>query len=236
MNLGQTQSALSIFKSYNGKKIRINPQTRYICITDLATASNKQTNDWIRSKAANEYLVALSEATGIPVIDLLVVGEGNQPTWAHPKVALRFAQWCSPKLAVQVDFWVDELLSTGKVELKPPQRQLPNQRSILDYIEAATYLNIHHDPLLKSLFSQRLAEELGANLPALPAAETQVIATVRANQLGYSSRDIGNGSQLGRFLISNGCEPTGKTQHGKYQVNCYLLTEELDNTIHRYFS
>lgn len=38
-------------------------------------------------------------------------------TWGHPKVAIRFAQWCSDDFAIQVDTWIEELLTTGKVEI-----------------------------------------------------------------------------------------------------------------------
>jgi len=41
-------------------------------------------------------------------------------TWGHPKVAIRFAQWCSDSFAVQVDCWIDELMTTGSVSLSSP--------------------------------------------------------------------------------------------------------------------
>jgi KilA-N domain len=85
----------------------------------MATASGKRLSSWTQLDKANSYLQTLSAITGIPVINLLVVGEGNQPTWGHPKVALRFAQWCSDELAVQVDTWIDELLTTGSVSIAP---------------------------------------------------------------------------------------------------------------------
>lgn len=41
----------------------------------------------------------------------------GSPTWGYPKVGLRFAQWCSTEFAIQVDCWVDELLTTGMVKI-----------------------------------------------------------------------------------------------------------------------
>jgi hypothetical protein len=107
----------SIVRSYNGKTIRIRDD-KYICLTDMATATGKQTNDWLRLKSSVAYLKALSGGTGIPVPVLLEVADGN-PTWAHQKIAIRFAQWCSPEFAVQVDFWIDELMTTGTVSIEP---------------------------------------------------------------------------------------------------------------------
>jgi hypothetical protein len=89
------------------------------------------------------------------------------------------------------------------------------------------------DPLIKSLITQRLAEELGSKV--LPSStQTQVILTVRAAELGYSQSQIGNGSQLGKF-VSRLIPPNGKTQHGKYPVNVYDLTPELDEAIAAFF-
>jgi hypothetical protein len=113
-----------------------------------------------------------------------------------------------------------------------PQRQLAPQRDLIDYIEAAKSLGIDRDPILLSLFSQRMAEQLGGE--ALVATQ-QVIATVRAHELGYSAKEIGNGSTLGTFIKKQGCPPTGKAYHGNYRVNVYDLTEDLDRAIHLYF-
>lgn len=130
----------SIVKSYKGRAIRINPDNQYVCLTDMAIASGKQFHDWYRLKSTNEYLTTFSSVTGIPLSDdtngssLLIVLQGlehgdNQGTWAHPKIAIRFAQWCSVEFAIQVDFWIDELLTTGKVELESQSKPLLIEQS-----------------------------------------------------------------------------------------------------------
>ena len=228
---------LSVFnKNYNGRSIRIR-EDKYVCLTDMATVSGKLLADWFRLKGTMSYLEALSGGMGIPIPRLLQVIDGN-PTWAHPRIAIKFAAWCSPQFEVQVTTWIDELLATGTVSISPqpqpqPQRQLAPQRDLLDYIEAAKSIGIDRDPILLSLFSQRMAEQLGG---VAIAATQQVIATVRAHELGYSAKDIDSGSALGTFVKKQGCKPTGKTKHGKYDVNTYDLTPELDKAIHLYFS
>jgi hypothetical protein len=116
----------SIVKSYKGREIRIR-EDEYVCLSDMATANGKLFADWHRLKTTQSYLTKLSAVTGIPITDnhagfsLISVIQGigvEQGTWGHRKVALRFAQWCSDDFAIQVDFWIDELLTTGKVELK----------------------------------------------------------------------------------------------------------------------
>lgn len=110
----------NIIKTWNGRTIRIRSD-RYVSLTDMAKASDKSFRHWNENKATHSYLAALSGVVGIPTTDLVQVFQGGDPqkqgTWGHPKVALRFAQWCSDEFAVQVDFWIDELLTTGHVDL-----------------------------------------------------------------------------------------------------------------------
>lgn len=107
----------SLIKSYKGKNIRIR-EDKYVCLTDMATASGKRLNNWIQTDKSKSYLETLSTVTGKPVSILLELEHGNT-TWGHPKVAIRFAQWCSDEFAVQVDSWVDELITTGSVSIAP---------------------------------------------------------------------------------------------------------------------
>jgi hypothetical protein len=118
----------SIVKSYKGRAIRINPDNQYICLTDMADANGKLFGNWYQLKSTSEYLDKFSSVIAIPITELLQVVQGGSPdlqgTWAHPKIAIRFAQWCNVEFAIQVDFWIDELLNTGKVELAPSAPQL----------------------------------------------------------------------------------------------------------------
>jgi prophage antirepressor-like protein len=91
-----------IFKEYNGKKIRIR-EDRYVNLTDMANATGKKVNDWYRLKSTDEYLKAFNELTGITADQLIQINESSganelRGTYGHPKVAIRFAQWCSPHL------------------------------------------------------------------------------------------------------------------------------------------
>jgi hypothetical protein len=113
-----------------------------------------------------------------------------------------------------------------------PQRQLAPQRDLIDYINALDLAGVLDSPILKALITQRAAEQLGGTTTV---ATQQVIATVRAHELGYSAKEIGTGSALGTFVKKQGCPPTGKTYHGNYKVNVYDLTEDLDRAIHLYF-
>ena len=106
-----------VLKEHDGKQIRINPVNRYVCVTELCIANDKQFHDWYRLKNTSDFLDALSSETGIPVSDLLIVGKGETLTWAHPQVAIDIGSWCSVEMRVKITGWILELLTTGKVEL-----------------------------------------------------------------------------------------------------------------------
>lgn len=224
----------SLTKSYKGRAIRIDQSNNYVCLTDMASANGKQFGHWNALKNTQEYLSTFSETIGIPLVELLVVTEGRDGgTWAHQKIAIRFAQWCSVEFAIQVDFWIDELMTTGSVSIAP-QRQLPPVRDIIDYAQITIAMGIQEDPILKSLISQRLAEQLSPGVRTIDAPEQPLNVTSIASNLGFSQRTIGNGSALGKHIASRH-EPLGTSQHGKYQVNVYLPSE-VEDTIREFFA
>lgn len=147
---------LSVFdRNYNGRSIRIR-EDKYVCLTDMAIASGKLLANWTRTDKSKSYLAVLSSITQKSIIELIEVGEGNQPTWGHPKVALRFAQWCSDEFAIQVDSWIDELMTTGTVSIaSEPISQLPSRELAL---ETAVAIDRIQDILSKS--NPRLAQIL----------------------------------------------------------------------------
>ena len=106
----------------NGSSITIlMREDGYINATMLCKAhGNKLLADYNRNKQTKAYLEELSINMGIPILELFVtnVGGNHSGTWVHRKVAIHLAQWLSPSFAVQVSNWLDELLITGKVELR----------------------------------------------------------------------------------------------------------------------
>ena len=143
-----------------------------------------------------------------------------------------FADWVTSEVLVSIR-------KTGKYEApeakpEPEARQLPPAMSLKDYMEVSAAFGLLNDPMLKPLFQQRLAEELGGKTIA-PNADRIVIATVRATELGICQKLIGTGSQLGKYLVALGLPNEGKVPHGRYMSNAYKLTTELDAAILDYF-
>lgn len=141
-----------IVKIYQGVTIRIR-EDRYVCLTDMAKANNRKVAQWLLLSSTKTYIEALVQVVGKPTSVLLEVGHGT-PTWAHPKLAIRFAQWCSDSFAVQVDFWIDELMTTGKVSIAPEQPPLSLMQQI-----AAMALASHEQNVQIELIKQQQALE-----------------------------------------------------------------------------
>lgn len=116
-----------ILREWDGKRIRIR-EDRHVCLTDIAKASKKDFKAWYRTDSAKSYLATLSRLVNIDtdlLIQKITTGKNSdRGTWGHPKVALRFSQWCSDELAIQVDFWIDELLTTGTVSITPQEKNI----------------------------------------------------------------------------------------------------------------
>lgn len=111
-----------LVKSWNEKTIRWR-EDGYGCLTDMAKATGKKVNDWLRLKSTNEFLRAFSESTGITVGSLVLINESegsnsDRGTWADRRICIEFARWCNPKFAVQVILWIDEIMTKGYVDIR----------------------------------------------------------------------------------------------------------------------
>ena len=114
-------------------------------------------------------------------------------------------------------------------EPEPAQKALPGT-SLERWAELIRDLGYQDSPLIKSALQQRLTEELSGN--ANTTGEVLVLLTVRANQLGCPHSKIKDGSELGKYIKRRGFVPLPKkVQHGKYEVNVYRLSPDLDNAI-----
>jgi hypothetical protein len=104
----------------------------------MCQATGKRWNNYWRSQETQEFLAELSSITRIRVMDLVESRVGGTPettgTWVHPRVAQDLARWCSPKFAVRVNGWVDELLTKGRVELQPKPRTLSDRVLLLTHV------------------------------------------------------------------------------------------------------
>lgn len=110
-----------LIKIWNEKTIRWR-EDGYGCLTDMAKATGKKVNDWIRLKSTNEFLERYSLLSGIPVTHMLQVFQGGQEneqgTWANQEICIEFARWCNVDFRITVMEWVKEIMTKGYVDIR----------------------------------------------------------------------------------------------------------------------
>ena len=232
-----------ILRDWNGKSIR-HRGDGFMSLTDMCQAGGKLFGHWHGLKSTQEYLDALirkhyRDHDNGPIESNVGGSIETTGTWGDRRVALRRAQWISPHFALQVDEWIEELLTTGSVNIgpnpipEPEQKSLPGT-SLERWAELIASLpGLANSPIVMSALQCRVAEELSGFRSDTPI-DAVILLTVRANQLGCSHLSIGNGSLLGKYIIACGFEPLGKEQHGRYPVNVFRQSPELDSAIIEY--
>ena len=102
----------------------------YINLNQMADVAEKRIDNWLRLQETKE-LIAEFEGQVVDSSDLrnrpkalvtLKGGSRGGGTWAHPDIAIQFAQWCSPAFALQVSRWVREWMTTPKDPLSDIDR------------------------------------------------------------------------------------------------------------------
>jgi len=113
-------SARIIPFDYDGQLVRFNGDG-WLHATEIAERFGKHLRNWLDSAETLEYVRALDELqhpddgpSGISNVrdsGYLKTRRGNSGgTWLHPKLAVAFARWISPKFAVWCDMQIDALL------------------------------------------------------------------------------------------------------------------------------
>jgi len=125
-----------------------------------------------------------------------------------------------------------DLLQGGYRE--PEQKALP-ETSLERWTELIASLpGLASSPIVMAALRNRVSEELSGGRGATPI-ESPILLTVRANRLGCPHSAIGNGSKLGKYIIARGFRPLPEQElHGKYWVNVYNPSPELDDAIITY--
>jgi hypothetical protein len=124
---------------------------------------------------------------------------------------------------------------TNNLPLAPPaQKSLP---SAVEYVAAIKTISDLPRNRLTVLAEQLLVAEMAGIQNCLPSATNAKHYTtvmIRANQLGYSSKQIDGGVALGKYVKAT-IAPDHKDWQGQYQVWQYEVNEDLDARIHSFF-
>jgi hypothetical protein len=124
-------TALEI-RSYSDCPIERRKSDGFVNATGMATACRKRWADFAKTQRAQDYMIALENdlrpvgQTMInDIVELTIVdsrcGRFNSGTWIHPRLAIDFARWLSPKFAVWMDGWLLGNLFTKPREILTAQ-------------------------------------------------------------------------------------------------------------------
>ena len=137
----------------------------YVCLTQMAKIFSKKVNHWLDSSNSKAYIEAVSSETGIPASQLLVSLKGNsgnfeQGTWAHPLIAIAFAQWLSPEFHVWCNLHIKILIESSSNKQQEIPRTTPSlltNETIKTHIDAIKYLTESGNKELAELMQIRLS-------------------------------------------------------------------------------
>lgn len=116
-----------IERNFNQSRIHQRVEDGYINLNQMAKATNKRIDNWLRLQSTQELIAEFDSQQSLHSSDLrdvnpaLVTSQARLDrgggTWAHPDIAIQFAQWCSPGFALQVSRWVREWMTSGRSPL-----------------------------------------------------------------------------------------------------------------------
>jgi hypothetical protein len=206
-------------------------------MTDKDTKSiSRYVNGGLKTVAKMELKTAeIQTTTGLKTVALLnekqiieVVSKYN------PSLLIKFAQ-CG--LRVFLHQLAGYAVTATAVE-QHSVRQLPVHTAV-EYSNAAESIRQENNKTLQELLRNQLIDELSVlqgQSNALAAAKpSYTIAKVRARELGYTTTEIGHGGDLGKWLAKS-VPVAFRERVGKYDVNHYEVTSQLDTAIHTFFS
>lgn len=124
-----------IVSNYLSSKI-IFTSDGWINATQTAKNFNKVAYEYLRSKSTQEYMKALAEHLNCDTENLRITKKGNtnefeQGTFLHPKLAIDFARWISPKFAI----WCDKQIANILNENQNPKDNIANTKKHLKRYE-----------------------------------------------------------------------------------------------------
>lgn len=90
----------------------------YCNLNDIAKTFGKRVDNWMRLKSTTSLLREFEQDSSYNGNPPVFSKEGRTGgTWAHPDIAIQFAQWCSPGFALWVSRQIRHLLTYGEVNI-----------------------------------------------------------------------------------------------------------------------
>lgn len=149
----------------------------YVCLTQMAKIFDKKVSHWIGTNSYMAYLEAVSLETGIPASNLMILikGKGNvveQGTWAHPLIAIAFAQWLSPEFHVWCNFHIKQLIESSQPRQEVKQLPEVTEKTVEIFVHGIEFFTNSGDMQLAQLLKNQFGNTmLASQQRGLPSAE-----------------------------------------------------------------
>lgn len=117
--------SLQVF-SYQNNPITFSQDAEVmINATEMAKPFGKNPNHFLRNDQAQSFIEVLQNQIAKSQSEIFKVSNGGTSpgTWMHQKLALKFAAWLSPEFELWVYDRIEELLLTGKTEVRTKSEQ-----------------------------------------------------------------------------------------------------------------
>ena len=110
--------------SYNGSAVtfQLSNGDVMVNLTEMAKPFGKEAAGFLRTKQTQEFIRALESKLQICSLETRQ-GGANPGTWAHQKLALKFAAWLSPEFELWVYDRIEELMKNGYTKLDTISRK-----------------------------------------------------------------------------------------------------------------
>ncbi len=141
-----------IIHQLNGSPIHQSIIDGYINLNQMADAAGKRVDNWLGNQSTKDLIAEYEKQrdsntrnSGYLNPALITLRGNGCGTWAHPLIAIQFAQWCSAAFALQVSRWIYDWQTTGK---KPVEEI---ELSVGDRLVAQAIAYRDHERKLQSL-------------------------------------------------------------------------------------
>ncbi len=101
-----------IMRELNGIEIKQREFDGYFDASAMCEVSERDFEEYLELRKTQSFLRLLSKELDLPKAQLIRAKNAAGEIWLHPQVAINFAQWASPQLAVIIPIWVFDWLGS----------------------------------------------------------------------------------------------------------------------------
>ena len=148
----------------------------YVCLTQMAKIFEKEVYGWTRTAAGKSYIDAVASETQICGAELLIQVTSNphlpQGTWAHPLIAIAFAQWLSPEFHVWCNLHIKLLIESSQPRQEVKQLPEVTEKTVEIFVHGIEFFTNSGDMQLAQLLKNQFGNTmLASQQRGLPSAE-----------------------------------------------------------------